>query len=116
MLFGKPVYTRSTVRTQFEEKDADNWQTVLELVNFMLDEGGDEFVVLTLVDIKYNIRYVQSAPVDDNRFTVQLGIEEENGTRLVEKLCSEEDVVEIFREFFTTTNVKNINEYNEVEF
>ena len=115
MLFGKPKYTRSTVRTQYKEKDADSWQTVLELVNYMLDEGGDEFVVLTLVDIKNNIRYVQSAPVDD-KFTVQLGVEEENGTRLVEKLCSESEVIEIFHEFFNTTNVSNIAEYTEVEF
>lgn len=115
MLFGKPKYTRSTVRTQYVEKDADSWQTVLGCINIMLNEGGDEFVVLTLVDIKYDVRYVQSAPVND-RFTVQLGIEEENGTRLVEKLCSEAEVIEIFREFFTTTNVKNINEYKEVEF
>ena len=115
MLFGKPVYTSSTVRTQFEEKPADKWETVLDCVNYMLDKGGDEFVVLTLVDIKYNIRYVQSAPVGE-RFTVQLGIEEENGTRLVEKLCAEEEVVEIFREFFNTTNVSGIDKYTEVEF
>ena len=81
----------------------------------MIDEGGDEFVVLTLVDIKHNIRYVQSADVGE-KFTVQLGIEEENGTRLVEKLCSESEVIEIFHEFFNTTNVANIDEYTEVEF
>ena len=115
MLFGKPKYTSSTVRTQFEEKSADSWQTVLECINYMFDEGGDEFVVLTLVDIKYDIRYVQSAPVGEE-FTVQLGVEEENGTRLVEKLCSESEVIEIFHEFFNTTNVLNIDEYTEVEF
>ena len=115
MLFGKPKYTRSTVRTQHEEKDANNWQTVLNMVNYMLAEGGDEFVVLTLADIKYNIRYVQSAPVDD-KFTVQAGIEEKNGTRLVEKLCSEKEVIDIFHEFFHTTNVSNIQDYSEVEF
>lgn len=56
MLFGKPEYTRSTVCTQFEEKDADKWETVLDCLNYMFDEGGDEFVVLTLADIKYNIK------------------------------------------------------------
>ena len=115
MLFGKPVYTRSTVRNQFEEKDADSWETVLDCIYNMVDEGGEEFVVLTLVDIKYNIRYVQSAPVEE-KFTVQLGVEEANGTRLIEKLCSEKEVIDIFHEFFHTTNVSNIDEYTEVEF
>ena len=43
MLFGKPKYTRSTVRTQYAEKDANSWQTVLDCINIMPDEGGDEF-------------------------------------------------------------------------
>ena len=115
MLFGKPKYTSSTIRTQYEEKSADKWETVLDCINNMIDEGGDEFVVLTLVDIGHSIRYVQSAPVGE-LFTVQLGVEEENGTRLIEKLCPEEEVIEIFREFFNTTNVANIDEYTEVEF
>lgn len=115
MLFEKSKYTRSTVRTQNEEKTADSWQTVLDCVNFMIAEGGEEFVVLTLADIKHNIRYVQSAPVGDG-FTVELGIEEENGTRLVERLCSAEECVEVFREFYDTSNVSNIDEYSEVKF
>lgn len=114
MLFEKTKCERSTVRTQYEEKFADRWETVFDCISEMLDDS-DGFVTLTLADIKHNIRYVQSALVSDG-LTVQLGIEEENGTRLVEKLCSENECIEIFREFYNTTNVANINEYSEVKF
>ncbi len=114
MLFKKTDCERSTVRNQCDEIYADSWETVLDFLNKMFDDP-EEFVVLSLAEIKHNIRYVQSALVT-NGLTVQLGIEEENGTRLVEKLCSEAECIEIFREFYNTTNVVNINEYSEVKF
>lgn len=114
MLFEKTICERSTVRNQCEEMPADSWETVLDLINEMLDDH-DEFVVLTLAEISHNIRYVQSTWTIDG-LVVQLGVEEENGTRLVEKYCSEEECVEIFRKFFETSKVENIKDYNEVKF
>ncbi|MDE7229772.1 MAG: hypothetical protein K2N56_04760, partial [Oscillospiraceae bacterium] len=98
MLFEKTRTERSTVRNQCEEVSADSWETVLDFLNKMFDDP-EEFVVLSLAEIKHNIGFVQSAQVEGG-LTVQLGIEEENGTRLVEKYCSEEECVEIFREFY----------------
>lgn len=114
MLFEKSKPERSTVRNQCEEADADNWETVLGFLNQLIDEPY-EFVVLSLAETKSNIRFIQSAWVA-NGLTVQLGIEEENGTRLVEKLCSEAECVEIFRRFYDTSTVENINEYSDVKF
>ena len=115
MLFEKTENTRSTVRNQCDEVPADSWETVREFLNIMFnDEDKDEFVVLSLAGTQ-PIRYVQSAWTK-NGLVVQLGIDEENGTRLVEKFCSEEECVKIFHEFYDTSNVSNIKEYSEVQF
>ncbi len=115
MLFKKSKCERSTVRSQNEEKNADRWKIVLDFLNRLFDEPEDEFVVLTLANIKHNIRYVQSTWTSQG-LIVQLGIEENGGTRLVEKYCSEEECIEIFRKFYETSDVADIKDYSEVEF
>lgn len=76
----------------------------------------DEFVILTLADIKHNVRYVQACYNDDG-IVVQLGIEVEGGIKLVEKITlSEEECVDIFRGFYETSNVKDVEHYTEVQF
>lgn len=116
MLFNKTECMRSTVRTQCEEKTADCWETVLGCLEELFDDA-DEFVVLSLADkdIKHNVRFVQSAWTTRG-LTVQLGIEEKNGTRLVEKFCSQEECAEIFRKFLETSKVEDIKSYSEVKF
>ncbi len=115
MLFKKSKCENPTVRSQYEEKAANRWKTVLDFLNRLFREPEDEFVVLTLADIKHNIRYVQSTWTPEG-LIVQLGIEGDGGTRLVEKNCSEKECVEIFREFYETSDVPNIQEYSEVKF
>lgn len=114
MLFEKSKPERSTVRNQCEEVSAESWETVLGFLNQLIDDP-DEFVVLSLAEIKSNVRFIQSAWTAKG-LTVQLGIEEENGTRLVEKLCSEAECIEIFRKFYDTSFVDNVSEYREVKF
>lgn len=115
MLFEKTENTRSTVRNQCDEVPADRWETVREFLNIMFnDENKDEFVVLSLAGTQ-PIRYVQSAWTK-NGLVVQLGIDEENGTRLIEKNCSEEECADIFREYYDAKNISNISEFNEVKF
>lgn len=115
MLFEKTENTRSTVRNQCDEVPADSRETVREFLDIMFnDEDKDEFVVLSLAGTQ-PIRYVQSAWTK-NGLTVQLGVDEENGTRLIEKFCSEEECVNLFREYYNTKNVSNISEFTEVKF
>lgn len=115
MLFEKTKTERSTVRNQCEEVSADSWEAVLGFLDKLLYDDPSEFIVLSLAEITGSVRFVQSAWVAKG-LTVQLGIEEENGTRLVEKICSEKECVEIFRRFYDTSTVENINEYSEVRF
>ena len=105
----------NTVGTQDGERSANSWNDVMDGINEMF-EYEDEFVVLTLADISHDVRYVQACYPDDG-ITVQLGVEVEGGIKLVEKTgLSEEECVEIFREFYETSNVQNVEQYTDVKF
>ncbi len=80
----------------------------------MLDDE-DEFVTLTVGEALHRIRYVQACQFPEG-ITVQLGIEEGGHTRLVEKTCTEKECLEIFREFYDTASVQNVEAYTPVEF
>lgn len=114
MLFKNTICERSTVRNEYEELPANDWETVEDILyEFFSQEDG--FVVLTLNKITGNIRYIQTAFVSGG-LTVQLGIESPEGTRLVEKYCSKEECSMIFREFFNTANLQDLKNYSEVKF
>lgn len=105
----------NTVATQDGERAANSWNDVMDCINEMF-EYEDQFVVLTLANISHGVRYVQARYPDDG-ITVQLGVEVEDGIKLVEKTALYEDeCVEIFREFYETSNVKNVEQYTEVQF
>lgn len=109
--------TENTVETQDGERSAKSWDDVMEGIDEMF-EYEDEFVILTLANISHDVRYVQARYHDDG-VTVQLGVEVNDGKniKLVEKTgLSEEECVEIFREFYETSNVKNVEQYTEVQF
>lgn len=116
MIFKKEAYSKSTVRTQNEEKYADNWETVFECLEELFNDS-DEFVVLTLADdnVKHGIQYIQSAWTADG-LTVQLGVEEKDGIRLVERFVSMVECENIFKRFFETSEVENVKDYSEVQF
>jgi hypothetical protein len=91
-----------------------SWQQV---ENGLEDVFGDsnQFLVLTLQKIRHNIRYVQATQCDDG-IVVQLGVENNNTTKLVEKICSEEECIDIFKEFYNSSAVKNLQDYTPVKF
>lgn len=104
------------LRTQTIEREAVDWQDVLDRVLEMFGDD-DEFVTLTLGEARHNIRYVQAArKMRGDQIIVQLGIEDDKYTRLVEKLCGEEECVEIFREFYSSSNVSGLDKYKPVKF
>ena len=78
-------------------------------------ENCAKFLVLTLQEIRHNIRFVQAAQCDQG-IVVQLGIEKDNATKLVEKICSEWECIDIFKEFYNSSAVKNPQDYTPVEF
>lgn len=112
--FGKVTCSESYAENQNGKRKADTWRTVEDMIYEMFDDA-DQFVTLTLNDIDYNIRYVQATQVNDG-ITVQLGIEEGEHTKLVEKICSEDECLDIFEEFYYSSAVSDIEEYKPVEF
>lgn len=74
----------------------------------------EQFVTLTAPEAQRKVRFVQACMVKDD-IEVELGIEE-NGTRLVYKLCSEEECIRIFLDFFDNVFTPNMEEYQPVQF
>lgn len=102
------------IGTQSGEKEVHSWQEVEDrLWDMFTDE--DEFVTLTMAEIRYHIRYIQACQIQD-KITVQLGVEEKDRTKLVEKTCSEAECMDIFREFYDSSYVWDIDKYKPVEF
>ena len=75
---------------------------------------SDQFVILTAPEAQNKVRYVQSC-THDGEIEVELGIEEE-GTRLYYKICSEEECIRIFLDFYDGRLVPNMREYKPVQF
>lgn len=102
------------IRTQEMDGPVENWEEIEESLRSMFDDE-DQFVTLTAANINSNIRYIQARQCD-GEIVVQLGLEEETHTRLVEKMCAEEECLDIFQEFFCSTHVRNPGDYSPVEF
>lgn len=102
------------VRTQEVDKAVSSWEAIEDYLWEMFDDEN-EFVTLTTADARYNIRYVQATQAD-GEIVVQLGIEEGENTKLVEKMCTEEECLNIFQEFYTSVYVQDWETYTPVEF
>lgn len=86
-----------------------------DYLNCLFNED-DQFVTLTLAKAQNSIRYIQACFVDAKPI-VQLGLEENDKTRLVEKTClSNEECADIFFEFYDYGIVENLEEYQPVQF
>ena len=107
--------TQNTVSTQTVTDQAVSSFQMVE--DYLWDMFGDEdeFVVLTLADILHQIRFVQAAQIK-NGLIVQLGIEEGDRIRLVEKECTREGCMDIFREYYNSSYVRDVEKYQPVAF
>ena len=78
----------------------------------MYDMFGDDnqFVTLTLTNADYGVRYIQACRLQKG-ISIQLGIEEDGRTKLVEKVGEQEECLEIFRTFYETGFVYRQEEY-----
>lgn len=74
----------------------------------------DQFVILTAPELQCKVRYIQAC-THDGEVEVELGIEEE-GTRLFYKMCSPEECIRIFFDFYDQHFVPDMDEYRPVEF
>ena len=113
--FGKVACTEPRkVGTQDVERTAASWEMVEDCLWDMF-EDKDQFVVLTVADARCGVRYVQAAQIEGG-IIVQLGLEEGDHIRLVERQYSEAECLRIFQEFYQSSKVRHIEKYTPVEF
>lgn len=115
VLFDKVV---STGKAKLENQDGCIHEfghlEILEYIQKILDDS-QQFVTLELPEANYGVRYVQAC-INQGKIDVQLGLEEGNNTKLVEKTCSHEDCQKIFLEFFDYGYVNDLESYTPVQF
>lgn len=75
---------------------------------------NDQFVILAPEKTVNGIAFVQACQVKD-QISVQLGLEEKNGSRLVEIYCSKQECMDIFLHFYDTGRVENMERYTPVQ-
>ena len=90
------------------------WDDVEFRIRKMLDTA-DEHVLLSLGTASYGVRYIQSASIPGG-YTLQLGLEQGDQTRLVEKDVTPSEIREIFEKFYKFGIVDDIDKYKPVTF
>lgn len=105
------------ITTSEWDREIHSWEEAEDAVLAMQAEEV-EFVVLTTGDARHGIRFIQSVPLPDRPgFTVELALEEGDHTRLVEKeFRTGEECLAVFREFYETSFVHDMEEYQPVRF
>ena len=78
----------------------------------------DQFVVLTAPKAQgQQIRYVQACINDgEDDVHTEIAVEEEDGTHLYYRMCTDEECVQIFMDFFDRKLVVDKSEYKPVSF
>ena len=98
--FEKVKYTgEMTLENNFDGAiNSPTWQQVQLYINKMF-QNNEEFITLTLAKAVYGVRYMQACSVDGG-YSLQLGVETDNKTNLVEKICDEKELLEHFSKFY----------------
>lgn len=94
--------------------DDPTWQQIEAYLDKMYG-NDDEFVTLTLSEAVNGVRYIQACKVD-NEYSIQLGLEKGNATKLVEAFFKREELQKVFADFYDYAYVANIDSYKPVSF
>ena len=94
--------------------DSPTWQQVELYINKMI-QNDEEFITLTLSEAVYGVRYMQACSVKGG-YSLQLGIETDAKTNLVERVCDKKELVERFAQFYEYGFVNDIDQFKPVSF
>ena len=94
--------------------DSPTWQQVQLYISKMI-ENDEEFIILTLSEAVYGVRYMQACSVK-GEYSLQLGVETDDKTNLVEIVCDKKELVERFEQFYKYGFVHDIDRFKPVSF
>lgn len=94
--------------------DSPTWQQVQIYINKMI-QNKEEFITLTLSEAVYGVRYMQACSVK-GEYSLQLGVETDTKTNLVEIVCDKKELVDRFAQFYEYGFVHDIDQFKPVEF
>lgn len=105
-----------SLETDEGEKNNFTKADILLAINEML-EFEDAFVILTAPKAIRKIRYIQSTVVgdDEEEILLQIAVEEDR-TRLFEKICTEDELKDIFLQFYDGKFDPDMSKYEPVKF
>ena len=114
--FEKVKYTgKMELENNFDEPiDSPTWQQVQLYINKMI-QNNQEFITLTLNEAVYGVRYMQACSVKGG-YSLQLGVETDAKTNLVERVCDKKELVERFAQFYEYGFVHDIDQFKPVSF
>lgn len=114
--FQNVEYTGGSVLENFYDAPIQNpsWDEVLVRIRKMIDVN-DEHVLLTLKQATYGVRYMQAASAPGG-YDLQVGLEEGDQTKLVDKIVSEQELLDRFETFYRYGYVDNLGEFKPVQF
>ena len=95
--------------------DCPTWQQVQFYINKMI-QNNEEFITLTLSEAVYGVRYMQACSVKGGGYSLQLGVETDAKTNLVERVCDKKELVERFAQFYEYGFVHDIDQFKPVSF
>ena len=114
--FQRVDYMAGSRLENFYDQPIDNptWEDVTARIRKMMDVN-DEHVLLTLKQSVYGVRYIQAASAPGG-YDLQVGMEEGNQTKLVNKIVDSKELFERFDTFYRYAYVDNLGEFKPVEF
>ena len=114
--FERVEYMNGSKLENFYDAPIDNpsWDDVDARLHKMMDVN-DEHVVLTLKQATYGVRFIQAAQTPGG-YDLQVGIEEGDQSKLVEKIVDNKELFDRFQVFYRYGYVDNLGEFTPVNF
>ena len=114
--FERVEYMDGSVLENFYDQPIQNptWDDITARIRKMMDMN-DEHVLLTLKQAVYGVRYMQAASAPGG-YDLQVGLEEGNQTKLVDKIVGEKELFDRFETFYRYAYVDNLGEFKPVQF
>ncbi|MBO4609681.1 MAG: hypothetical protein J5696_07380 [Lachnospiraceae bacterium] len=114
--FERVEYMNGSKLENFYDAPIDNptWDDVSARIRKMMDVS-DEHVLLTMKQATYGVRFMQAAQIEGG-YDLQVGLEEGDQSKLVERIVDANELNERFQTFYRYAYVDNLGDFTPVKF